>query len=59
VKREFNRRTEMFPSLTTRSPQEIRAEKRRAEWEAKRIAEIQQQVADGLLTEEEAKERGS
>jgi hypothetical protein len=49
----------MFQSQNVRSPQEIRAEKRRIEWEAQRIAEIRQQVADGLLTEEEAKERGA
>jgi hypothetical protein len=49
----------MFQSQIVKSPNEIRAEKRRAEWEAQRIAEIRQQVADGLLTEEEAKERGA
>jgi hypothetical protein len=40
-------------------PQEIRAEKRRAEWEAERLAEVRQQLEDGLITEEEAKERGA
>ena len=49
----------MFPSQIVKSPQEVRAEQRRAEWEAQRIAEIRQQIADGLLTEEEAKERGA
>jgi hypothetical protein len=49
----------MFQSQMAKSPQQIRAEQRRAEWETKRIAEIRQQVADGLLTEEEAKERGA
>jgi hypothetical protein len=49
----------MFDSLTVKSPHELRAEKRRAEWEAERIAKIRQMVADGLLTEEEAKDRGA
>jgi hypothetical protein len=49
----------MFSSLQVKSPHEIRAEKRRTQWEAERIAEIRQQVAAGLLTEEEARERGA
>jgi hypothetical protein len=40
-------------SLEVKSPHEIRAEKRRAEWEAERIARVRQMVADGLLTEED------
>jgi hypothetical protein len=46
-------------SLEVKSPQQIRAEKRRAEWEAERIAKVRQMVADGLLTEQEARERGA
>jgi hypothetical protein len=46
-------------TLEVKSPQQIRAEKRRAEWEAERIAKVRQMVADGLLTEQEAKERGA
>jgi hypothetical protein len=46
-------------SLEMKSPQEIRAEKRRAEWEAERIAQIRRMVAEGLMTPEEAKERGA
>ncbi len=48
----------MFQSQMVKSPHEIRAEKRRAEWEAQRLAEVRQQLEDGLITEEEAKERG-
>jgi hypothetical protein len=49
----------MFDSLIAKSPHEIRAEQRRAVWEAERIAKVRQMVADGLLTEKEAKERGA
>jgi hypothetical protein len=48
----------MFDCLTVKSPHEIRAERRHAEWEAERIAKVRQMVADGLLTNEEAAERG-
>jgi len=34
------------------------ARKRRQEWEAERLAELRQQLEDGLITMEEAKERG-
>jgi hypothetical protein len=37
---------------------EIRARKRRAEWEKERLAEVRRQLDTGLLTEAEAKERG-
>jgi hypothetical protein len=47
----------MFDSLTVKSPQQIRAEKRRAEREAERMARVRQMVAEGLLTEEDARER--
>jgi hypothetical protein len=46
-------------SLEVKSSHEIRAEKRRVEWEAERIARVRQMVIDGLLTEEEAKDRGA
>jgi hypothetical protein len=46
-------------SLVVKSPQQIRAEKRRTEWEAERIAKIRQLVAVGLMTREEAEERGA
>jgi hypothetical protein len=42
-----------------KNPVQAGAEKRRAEWEAQRIAEVRRQVAEGLLTKEEAKERGA
>jgi hypothetical protein len=40
------------------NPVAERAEKRRAVWEIERLAEVQQQLEAGLLTEDEAKERG-
>jgi hypothetical protein len=52
---EQARRTEM---QEIRNPVAERAEKRRAEWEAQRLAELKEQVEAGLITEEEAKERG-
>jgi hypothetical protein len=45
--------------LQIKSPQEICAEKRRAEWEAERIAKNRRMVAEGLMTPEEAEERGA
>jgi hypothetical protein len=49
----------MLTSLDVKSPQQIKAEERRRQWENERIAKIRQMVADGLLTAEEAKERGA
>jgi hypothetical protein len=42
-----------------KNPVQERAERRRAEWEVKRIAKIRQMVAEGKMTEVEAKERGA
>jgi uncharacterized protein YjiS (DUF1127 family) len=48
----------MFPSQSVRNPVAERAAKRRAVWELERLAEVRRQLEDGLLTAEEAKERG-
>ena len=42
---------------TTKDPVADRAAKRRAIWEAERILQIRKLVADGLITEREARER--
>jgi len=44
---------------TTKDPVADRAAKRRAIWEAERILQIRKLVADGLMTEREALERGA
>jgi len=44
---------------TTKDPVADRAAKRRAIWEAERILQIRKLVADGLMTEREARERGA
>ena len=41
-----------------KDPVAERARKRHQEWEAERLAELKQQLEDGLITEEEARERG-
>lgn len=48
----------MYPSQLVISPVEVRARKRRAQWEAERLAELAYRLADGLITPAEAKERG-
>ncbi len=41
-----------------KNPVAERAEKRRKEWEAQRLAEVRKLVDAGVLTEEEGRERG-
>jgi hypothetical protein len=48
----------MFQSEFCPNPVAARAARRRAVWEIERLAEVQQQFEAGLLTEDEAKERG-
>jgi hypothetical protein len=48
----------MVSSQEVKNPVEARADQRRKEWEAERIARVRQQLEDGLITEEEATARG-
>jgi hypothetical protein len=41
-----------------KNPVAERAEKRRQEWEAQRLAKVRELVEAGILTEEEGRERG-
>lgn len=47
----------MYPSQLAIDPVEIRARKRRAEWEKERLAELKAFVKLGRYTKAEAKER--
>ena len=48
----------MFPSQLCRNPVAERAAKRRAVWELDRLLEVIRQYKAGLITKEEARERG-
>jgi hypothetical protein len=51
-------RAQMVSGREVKNPVEARADRRRKEWEAERIGRVRQQLEDGLITQEEAAERG-